>query len=314
MKADREVVCLRNNSFFTTLRENSRFILLCYIRCKENLRFTSSIIDFSTSLSSEKEITVSSNIMNKKKYESKSVVSSYINMRLQNPEVMIIVKYREFISGKHVLDIGCGSGRTTAILKNLSSGYVGLDYSLEMIESCRKRFGEGYFIHGDVRCMSEFKDEEFDCVIFSFNGLDSISHNDRIKGLREIRRVLKQDGLFIFSSHNRNHRYAISRPKMEFFRAPCKLAENFIKFLKSTRNRLKNKKHQVFNEQYAIINDIAHNYAMLTYYINKADQVSQLKAISFETIEMYDTLGNVLNLDSDDKDSAWIYYVSKKFK
>jgi len=36
--------------------------------------------------------------------------------------------------------------------------------------------------------------------------------------------------------------------------------------------------------------------------------------MGFETIEMYDTLGNVLNLDSDDKDSAWIYYVAKKFK
>ncbi|MCP4254937.1 MAG: class I SAM-dependent methyltransferase, partial [Candidatus Scalindua sp.] len=150
--------------------------------------------------------------MNKKKYESKSVVSSYINMRLQNPEVMIFVKFREFIEGKHVLDIGCGSGRTTAILKNLSSGYVGLDYSLEMVESCRRRFEGVSFLHGDVRDMSGFNDEEFDCVMFSFNGLDSISHSDRLKGLREIRRVLKQDGLFIFSSHNRNHRYAISRP------------------------------------------------------------------------------------------------------
>ena len=283
------------------------------MKCKHFALFAS-IIDFSTSLASEKEVTVSSNIMNKKKYESKSVVSSYVNMRLQNPEVMIIVKYREFISEKHVLDIGCGSGRTTAILKNLSSGYVGLDYSLEMIESCRKRFKGVHFIHGDVRSMSEFKDEEFDCVMFSFNGLDSISHDDRIKGLREIRRVLKQDGLFVFSSHNRNHRYAISRPKMKFSRTPCKLAEDFIKLLKSMSNRLRNKNHQVFNEQYAIINDIAHNYAMLTYYINKAHQVSQLKAMSFETIEMYDTLGNVLNLDSDDKDSAWIYYVAKKFK
>ena len=283
------------------------------MKCKHIALFAS-IIDFSTSLASEKEVTVSSNIMNKKKYESKSVVSSYVNMRLQNPEVMIIVKYREFISEKHVLDIGCGSGRTTAILKNLSSGYVGLDYSLEMIESCRKRFEGVHFIHGDVRSMSEFKDEEFDCVMFSFNGLDSISHKDRIKGLREIRRVLKQDGLFVFSSHNRNHRYAISRPKMKFSRTPCKLAEDFIKLLKSMSNRLRNKNHQVFNKQYAIINDIAHNYAMLTYYINKAHQVSQLKAMSFETIEMYDTLGNVLNLDSDDKDSAWIYYVAKKFK
>ncbi len=250
--------------------------------------------------------------MNKKKYESKSVVSSYINMRLQNPEVMIIVKHREFIAGRHVLDIGCGSGRTTAILKNLSSDYIGLDYSLEMVESCRKRFEGVRFLHGDVRDMSEFKDREFDYVMFSFNGLDSINHEDRIKGLREIRRVLKQDGLFVFSSHNRNHRYAISRPKMKFSTIPYEQAGNFIKFFKSTRNRLRNKNHQVFNEQYAIINDVAHNYAMLTYYIDKVNQISQLEDVGLETIEMYDTLGNILNLDSDDLESAWIYYVARK--
>ena len=250
--------------------------------------------------------------MNKKNYENKNIVSSYVNMRLQNPEVMILVKHSEKIIGKHVLDIGCGSGRTTAILKNLSSGYIGLDYSLEMVESCRKRFGDVRFIHGDVRDMSEFKWEEFDYVMFSFNGLDSINHEERLQGLREINRVLKQDGLFVFSSHNRNHRYAISRPKMEFSTTPCKQAGNLMKFFKSTCNRLRNKNHQVFNEQYAIINDVAHNYAMLTYYIDKVNQVKQLEDVGFETIEMYDTFGNTLNLDSDDKDSAWIYYVARK--
>ncbi|MGR3173424.1 MAG: class I SAM-dependent methyltransferase [Candidatus Scalindua sp.] len=250
--------------------------------------------------------------MNRKKYESKNVVSSYVKMTLQNPEVMILVKHRERIVGKHILDIGCGSGRTTAILKNLSSGYIGIDYSTSMIESCRERFKDVSFARGDVREMSEFRDDEFDFIIFSFNGLDSINHEDRLKGLREIRRVLKQDGLFVFSSHNRNHRYAISRPKMKFSTTPCKQAGNFIEFFKSTRNRLRNKNHQVFNEQYAIINDIAHNYAMLTYYIDKVNQVKQLVDTGFETIEMYDTSGNMLNIDSDDKDSAWVYYVAKK--
>jgi len=260
----------------------------------------------------KKEITDPGKIMNKKKYESKSVVSAYINMRLQNPEVMIIVKYREFISGKHVLDIGCGSGRTTAILKNLSSGYVGLDYSLEMVESCRKRFEGVSFLHSDVRDLSEFKDGEFDCVMFSFNGLDSINHDDRLKGLREIRRVLKKKGIFIFSSHNRNHRFAISRPGIGILTTPCKQAGNIIKFLKSMRNHLRNKNQQVFKDQYAIINDVAHNYAMLTYYIDKVNQIKQLEDVGFETIDMYDTLGNMLFQDSDDQDSAWIYYVAKK--
>ncbi len=250
--------------------------------------------------------------MNKKKYESKSVVASYVNMRLQNPEVIILVKHRESVAGKHVLDIGCGSGRTTAILKNLSSNYIGLDYSLEMVESCRRRFKDVKFVHGDVREMNKFQDAEFDCIMFSFNGLDSIGHEGRLRGLQEIGRVLKHDGLFIFSSHNRNHRYAISSPKIKFATTLCKQTGNIINYIKSMHNRLRIKNHQVFNEQYAIINDVAHNYAMLTYYIDKVNQVKQLKEVGFETVEMYDTLGNFLHLDSDDKDSAWIYYVARK--
>ncbi len=250
--------------------------------------------------------------MNKKKYESKNVVSSYIKMTLQNPEVMILVKHRESIVNKHILDIGCGSGRTTAILKNLSSGYIGIDYSLDMIESCRKRFEDVHFIHGDVREMSEFRDDEFDFIMFSFNGLDSINHEDRLQGLREIHRVLKQDGLFVFSSHNRKHRYAMSRPKMKLSMTPCKQVEQFKKFVKSSINHLRNRNHQRFEDVYAIINDVAHNYAMLTYYIDKVNQVKQLEDMGFDTIDMYDTLGNMLDLDSDDKDSAWIYYVARK--
>jgi hypothetical protein len=99
---------------------------------------------------------------------------------------------------------------------------------------------------------------------------------------------------------------------MQFSMTPCKLAKDFIKFVKSTRNRLRNKNHQLFKDQYAIINDVAHNYAMLTYYIDKVHQVKQLDDTDFETIDMYDTLGNILDLDSDDKGSAWIYYVAKK--
>ena len=234
-------------------------------------------------------------------------------MTLQIPEIMILVNHREYVVGNHVLDIGCGTGRTTAILKNLSNSYVGLDYSLEMIESCRERFNNVRFIHGDVRNMSnEFQDQEFDFIMFSFNGLDSINHADRLQGLREIYRVLKRDGLFVFSSHNRNHRYAISEPKLKLSISPGKQLKYIKDFSKSMCNYLRNKNRQQFNNGYAIINDVAHNYSMLTYYIDKRNQISQLEEIGFETFEMYDTLGNKLELDRDDSESAWIYYVARR--
>jgi hypothetical protein len=99
---------------------------------------------------------------------------------------------------------------------------------------------------------------------------------------------------------------------MEISITPYKQAENFTKFIKSLLNHLRNRNHQIFENEYAIINDVAHNYAMLTYYVDKVNQVKQLEGVGFETIEMYDTLGNMLNLESDDKESAWIYYVARK--
>ncbi len=76
--------------------------------------------------------------MNKIQYEKKHVVSSYAYAKLQSPEVIILAKYRENIQDKHVLDIGCGAGRTPAHLKDLGKDYTGLDYSFDMIEACKK--------------------------------------------------------------------------------------------------------------------------------------------------------------------------------
>ncbi len=50
--------------------------------------------------------------------------------------------------------------------------------------------------------MDGLKDNSFDFVLFSFNGMDSFSHKDRIAALGEIRRVLRNDGIFYFLSHN----------------------------------------------------------------------------------------------------------------
>lgn len=251
-------------------------------------------------------------VINRRHFEKKQIVSSYDHTNLQKPEVMIMIKYRDYILDKHVLDIGCGAGRTTSLLQILSSDYTGIDYSYDMIESCKKKYETLHFIQGDVRNMGVFGNETYDFALFSFNGLDSIYHEDRLRGLQEIHRILKQDGLFVFSSHNRNFRNAISRPKMSYSLTPCIQVKNIIDFFKSVYNYSRNKGKQRFEEEYSIINDVAHNHSLLIYYIDKKSQTSQLGQTGFELIEMYDTSGNTLNPDSNDSDSAWIYYVARK--
>lgn len=56
---------------------------------------------------------------------------------------------------------------------------------------------------GDA-CILEFADETFDHCIFSFNGFMQIpQRQNRINAMKEINRVLKIDGLFIFTTHDR---------------------------------------------------------------------------------------------------------------
>ena len=99
---------------------------------------------------------------------------------------------------------------------------------------------------------------------------------------------------------------------MEFSTTSCEQIEHFTKLVKSLLNHLINRNQQRFENYYANISDVAHNYAMLTYYIDKEHQITQLDDVGFKTIEMYDALGNMLNLDSGDRGSAWICPVARK--
>ena len=108
-----------------------------------------------------------------------------------------------------ILDLGCGTGRTTFPLYQL--GYqqiIGVDLTPEMIEKAIA-LNDSYqaeidFIEGDAKNL-KFEDNCFDAVIFSFNGLMSIPELSQRKiVVKEINRVLKPTGLFLFTTHDRD--------------------------------------------------------------------------------------------------------------
>ena len=102
-----------------------------------------------------------------------------------------------------ILDIGVGGGRTTPYLSQKASRYVGVDYSEEMVRTCRNKFPGLEFMVADASDLSAFPDASFDAIVIAFNGLDYLFPNEkRRQCLRECGRVLRADGVLVFSSHN----------------------------------------------------------------------------------------------------------------
>jgi ubiquinone/menaquinone biosynthesis C-methylase UbiE len=255
---------------------------------------------------------VTSDTINKATYEGKDLTETYVHANLEPPEVLIYFKYRDEIAGKRVLDVGCGAGRTAVFLSRWTERYTAVDYSSMMLERARRWLPGVRFIQCDARDMSIFSQGEFDVVSFANNGLDSLVHEDRLRVMSEIRRVLVPGGLFLFSSHNRDHKDARLQPTLRFTADPLQLARRIVKFHRCTRNHHRNGAYERDEKDYAIINDRSHNYSLITYYMSIKDQVAQLRAAGFEPLEVYNLDGKELPLDGVDTGSGWLNYVARR--
>jgi SAM-dependent methyltransferase len=110
-------------------------------------------------------------------------------------------------TGARVLDVGCGAGRTTRPLAERGFDVTGIDLSEEMIQAARGLFPGMEFRVADATDLG-FGSDRFDYVLFSHNGIDYIHpEQERKRALSELRRVLKPDGILVFSSHNAWYRF-----------------------------------------------------------------------------------------------------------
>lgn len=138
-------------------------------------------------------------------FENEENVALYAkSFDLQLPEEAILATLKSALHTMDMLDLGVGAGRTAAHFAPLVRSYLGVDYSVTMIEHCRKTLPQFQFHVGDARAMNFANAASYDLVLFSYNGIDHMDGSDREKVLHGIKRVLRSGGLLIFSSHNAN--------------------------------------------------------------------------------------------------------------
>ena len=165
--------------------------------------------------------------------------------------------------------------------------------------------------------MKEFDSDSFDVAWFSFNGIDYVSPEGRVRILEEVRRILRPGGTFCFSSHNLRAKPWKPRLRPSFVLDPNPgrlLIRNFAilrKYAVSHYFYRRNKSREVHGEGFAIRVDQAHEYRLLTYHVSPGYEVNQLSALGFGEIEVLGADGNPPARGEGPSD-AWLYYLARK--
>ena len=99
--------------------------------------------------------------------------------------------------GPAALDFGCGAGRSTRFLRRGGFEATGVDIAEEMLRRAREQDPTGEYRlvpDGDLGCLADIS---FDIVLsaFTFDNVPTRDHKLRI--LRELRRVLRDDGTLL---------------------------------------------------------------------------------------------------------------------
>ncbi len=246
------------------------------------------------------------------KLYARNLVPRYQRHRALLPvEAIVLERYRTACSGRRILDLGCGTGRLAAPLLDVTPHYHGVDLSPHMIDHCRKHLRAGRFFVGDMRAL-DVRDRSVDVVFAIANLLDAVSHEDRLRVLAELHRVLAPSGLVVFSSHNRRWRHAGVGPRLDRTGNAVARLRQLGEFLVARVNHERIRRFECATDDYALYNDSAHDFALLHYYIARETQARQLDAAGFTLLETLDERGELLELGDDDRDSSSLLYIARR--
>ena len=207
-----------------------------------------------------------------------------------------------------ILDIGVGGGRTTGPLLEMFGNYIGIDYSEKMVAAAKLLHPQA-----DLRVMDARKlefNKLFDCVMFSFNGIDCIDYADRQLVFRQIAGVLRPGGYFLYSTHNlQNARTSVWLNHIfvkELFKAWPRPRTTFRRLF----NRMKTFWRQSGgpSQSFAYINDGAADFRFLYTYVDIPAEIETLQRNRFEVLA---TIGNTKQKAGYGPEDSWVYFLAR---
>ncbi len=190
--------------------------------------------------------------MNPKKNPSKSIVKQKQDSLLQEDGERFlpwmedpIINYehlhryrfaKEFVKDKKVLDLACGEGYGSYMLAEVANEVIGVDISESTIKHASIKYltDNLKFIKGSMTEVTIEGEKVFD-VIICFEALEHIEEHDKV--MAEIKRMLKNDGIFIVSTPNKHFYLDLTNCKNPWHKKELYLDE-FEVLLKSAFNNV----------------------------------------------------------------------------
>lgn len=174
---------------------------------------------------------------------------------------------RELIRGKVVLDAACGEGYGSSLMAGVAQQVTGLDIDGETVERAQAAYAEQKnlrFLQGSIASIP-LEDHSVDAVV-SFETIEHVPELLQFQFLGEIGRVLKQDGILVMSTPNKEIYSDLYHYKNEFHVKEF-YHDEFLAFIK-----LKFKYVRLFNQAFqiaSVMTDCEGKEGLLKCYLRK---------------------------------------------
>lgn len=238
------------------------------------------------------------------------LVRHYRSTDLRPPEEVALTRYRDELGGR-MLEVGAGAGRVTGYLAQIAENVTAIDVNPHMLEALQASLPHVGTELRDMRDLADLSDGSYDAVFAGFNVADVLSHDERLAFLDELHRILKPGGMLVLSTHNLSSEHRITEPLRFRLREPRSVAALLVRGPKWRRNRKRLLPHEVRTDGYSILNDMAHDFDALHYYIDRDDQEKQLAEHGFELVECLDLDGKTVAPGERAPESTELHYVAR---